>query len=121
MGCCGYAKDLTMVKKITYSIVIFLFSINLISGQIVKFTPEPEKFLKEIQSFLGTVNKVDAKKFVSDFEPIWLGDFFNPDIKAHVYATVNYATVYATDRLRLSGRCESKNARKTGEKGSRSS
>ena len=37
----------------------------------------------------GSVNKVDAKKFVSDFEPIWLGDFFNPDIKAHVYATVN--------------------------------
>ncbi len=89
MGCFSYANDLNMFKKIKYIVLLIIFSNNILTAQIVKFTPEPEKFLKEIQSYLGTINKIDAKKFVSDFEPIWLGDFFNPDIKAHVYATVN--------------------------------
>ena len=58
-----------MFKKIKYIIFIILFYNNLLTAQIVKFTPEPEKFLKEIQSYLGSVNKVDAKKFVSDLNP----------------------------------------------------
>ncbi|MBM77940.1 MAG: hypothetical protein CL846_05620 [Crocinitomicaceae bacterium] len=76
------------MKNIFYFLFILL-STNSIIGQIVTFNPEPEKFLKDVQSHLATFDKADAKKFVSDFEPVWLGDFFNPDIKAHVYSTVN--------------------------------
>ena len=53
------------------------------------FTPEPEKFLKDVQTFLGTYDKSKAKKYVKSFEPLWLGEFFTPGNKAHVYATLN--------------------------------
>tara|TARA_B100001287_G_scaffold192399_1_gene162633 strand:+ start:8208 stop:12641 length:4434 start_codon:yes stop_codon:yes gene_type:complete len=58
-------------------------------SQVRKFTPEPEKFLKELQSCIGEADKSKAKNFVKSFEPFWLGEFFTPDLKAHVYATSN--------------------------------
>ena len=53
------------------------------------FTPEPEKFLKDVQAFIGTYDKTKAKKYIKSFEPVWLGDFFTPDNKALVYASLN--------------------------------
>ena len=76
------------LKKIII-IFIFLLSYSHITSQYVRFTPEPEKFLKEVQSFLGNVDKSYAKNYVKTFEPLWLGSFFTPDIKAHIYATLN--------------------------------
>jgi hypothetical protein len=70
-------------------IISFLFVSFTAFSQIRKFTPEPEKFLKEIQSCIGEVDKSKAKLFVKTFEPFWFGEFFTPDIKAHVYATSN--------------------------------
>ena len=44
----------------------------------MRFTPEPEKVLKEVQSFLGNVDKSYAKKYVKTFtSPLWLEAFFN--------------------------------------------
>ena len=43
------------LKKITI-IFIFLSFYSHVSSQYVRFTPEPEKFLKEVQSFLGNVD-----------------------------------------------------------------
>ena len=54
-----------------------------------KFTPEPEKFLKDVQSFIGDYDKTTARKYVKSFEPLWFGEFFDPNNKAHVYATLN--------------------------------
>ena len=70
-------------------IVNFIFFNSFIFSQVRKFTPEPEKFLKEVQSTIGEVDKSRAKVFVNTFESYWLGDFFSPDLKAHVYATAN--------------------------------
>ena len=62
------------LKKITI-FFIFLLSTSIISSQYVRFTPEPEKFLKEVQSFLGNVDKTYAKNYIRTFEPLWLGSF----------------------------------------------
>ena len=70
-------------------IVNFIFLNSFIFSQVRKFTPEPEKFLKEVQSTISEVDKSRAKVFVNTFESYWLGDFFSPDLKAHVYATAN--------------------------------
>ena len=69
-------------------IIIVFFGYNGFS-QVRIFTPEPEKFLKEMQSCIGEADKSKAKVFYRTFEPFWLGDFFTPDLKAHVYATAN--------------------------------
>ena len=53
-----------------------------------KFTPEPEKFLKDVQSFIGDYDKTTARKYVKSFEPLWFGSFWLNN-KAHVYATLN--------------------------------
>ena len=52
-----------------------------------------------MQSFLSTIDKSMAKNYVNEFEPIWFGEFFTPDIKAHVYATTN---LMGEKRLRAS-------------------
>ena len=68
------------LKKITI-IFIFLSFYSNVSSQYVRFTPEPEKFLKEVQSFLGNVDKSYAKNYVKTFEPLWLGPFSHPILK----------------------------------------
>ena len=88
-----------MKTKFTLILIACFFLSTTLFSQVVKFTPEPEKFLKEVQSFLSTIDKSMAKKYVNEFEPIWLGEFFTPDIKAHVYATTN---LMGEKRLRAS-------------------
>ena len=68
--------------------IVFFISFNLCFSQNT-FTPEPEKFLKDVQNFLGNYDKSIARKYVKSFEPLWLGEFFTPENKAHVYATLN--------------------------------
>ena len=70
-------------------LILVILCCNILGAQYQKFTPEPEKFIKEVQSFLGNVDKAYAKKYVKSFEPHWFGPFFTPDVKAHVYATLN--------------------------------
>ena len=77
-----------MKFKFLICIIVFFSFFNLGFSQST-FTPEPEKFLKDVQTFLGTYDKSKAKKYVKSFEPLWLGEFFTPDNKAHVYATLN--------------------------------
>ena len=77
-----------MKLKIYSLLLVFFVLINTTISQS-KFTPEPEKFLKDVQSFLGEYDKTIAKKYVKSFEPLWFGEFFDVDNKAHVYATLN--------------------------------
>ncbi len=71
---------------------IFLFILIGLYNPILsqnKFTPDAEKFLKEVQSFIGEYDKTKARKYVKSFEPLWFGEFFDANNKAHVYATLN--------------------------------
>ena len=77
-----------MKLKIYSFLLVFFVLINTTISQ-GKFTPEPEKFLKDVQSFLGEYDKTIARKYVKSFEPLWFGEFFDVDNKAHVYATLN--------------------------------
>ena len=88
MGIIGYEKKIIMKFKFCLAILFFTsyFSKNFSQNT---FTPEPEKFLKDVQSYMGTYDKNKAKKYIKLFEPLWLGDFFTPDHKAIVYYTLN--------------------------------
>ena len=70
-------------------LIVFIFLVIENSAQIMVFTPDSEKFLKEVQSYLGVYNKADAKEFIKVFEPIWLGGTITPDQKAQIYETAN--------------------------------
>lgn len=72
--------------------LLFLFILIGLYNPILsqnKFTPDAEKFLKEVQSFIGEYDKTKARKYVKSFEPLWFGEFFDANNKAHVYATLN--------------------------------
>ena len=78
------------MKYYVYLIISFFFIFNSnIFSQVRRFTPEPEKFLKEVQSCIAEADKSKAKIFIKKFEPLWFGDFFTPDVKAYVYASAN--------------------------------
>ena len=62
------------MNKFSIIIILVFCSFFNLKAQIMSFSSEPEKFLKEVQSYLGVVNKVDAKQFAKEFEPIWLGN-----------------------------------------------
>ena len=65
-----------MKYKIHIVYFLFLLSFSNLFSQTT-FTPEPEKFLKDVQVFLGNYDKKIAKKYVKSFEPLWLGEFLH--------------------------------------------
>jgi len=88
MGIIGNDKKIIMKFKVYLAILFFSSFFSKAFSQS-SFTPEPEKFLKDVQEFIGNYDKSIAKKYVKSFEPLWLGDFFTPDNKALVYALLN--------------------------------
>jgi len=88
MGIVGHEKIIIMKFKFYLAILFFTSFFSKNFSQTI-FTPEPEKFLKDIQSYIGTYDKNKAKNYVKSFEPLWFGDFFTPDNKAIVYYTLN--------------------------------
>ena len=60
-----------MIKKV-YLFIFFLILNHTAFNQARRFTPEPEKFLKEMQSCIAEVDKSKAKLFIKSFESIWL-------------------------------------------------
>ena len=83
MGIIGYDKKIIMKFKVYLTILFFASFFSKALSQS-SFTPEPEKFLKDVQAFIGNYDKTKAKKYIKSFEPLWLGDFFTPDNKALV-------------------------------------
>ena len=77
------------MKFKVYLTILFFASFFSKALSQSSFTPEPEKFLKDVQAFIGNYDKTKAKKYIKSFEPLWLGDFFTPDNKALVYASLN--------------------------------
>ena len=75
--------------RILYLLISFLFVSIFASAQIMSFSSEPEKYLKEVQSYLGVVNKADAKQFAKEFEPVWLGASFSAEQRGLIYTTSN--------------------------------
>ncbi len=60
-----------------------------IFSQYHNFTSEPEAYFKDAESYLAFVNKSDAKEFMKEFEPVWLGTELIPEQRAQVYTTSN--------------------------------
>jgi len=77
------------MNKFSIIIILVFCSFFNLKAQIMSFSSEPEKYLKEVQSYLGVVNKVDAKQFAKEFEPIWLSSNFSADQRAQIYSTSN--------------------------------
>ncbi len=75
--------------RILYLLISFLFVSIFANAQIMSFSSEPEKYLKEVQSYLGVVNKADAKQFAKEFEPVWLGSSFSAEQRGLIYTTSN--------------------------------
>ena len=50
----------------------------LIFSQYHNFTSEPEAYFKDAEAYLAFVNKSDAKEFMKEFEPVWLGTELTP-------------------------------------------
>ena len=88
MGIVGYDKKIIMKYKFYLAILFFASFLSKNLSQTT-FSPEPEKFLKDVQAYIGTYDKIKAKKYIKYFEPLWLGDFFTPDHKALVFNTLN--------------------------------
>ena len=86
MGIVGYEKKIIMKFKVYLAILIFGSFFSKALSQST-FSPEPEKFLKDVQLFIGNYNKTKAKKYVNSFETLWLGDLFSLDNRSVVYAT----------------------------------
>lgn len=53
------------------------------------FSTDSTKFLKDVVSYLGQVNKQDAKEFQKAFEPIWFGGVYTPAERALIYSASN--------------------------------
>ena len=71
-------------------IILFSFFLsNAIFSQYHNFTSEPEAYFKDAESYLAFVNKSDAKEFMKEFEPVWLGTELIPEQRAQVYTTSN--------------------------------
>ncbi len=76
------------MNKLLFALILLLtYSQQGISQ--TAFTAEPEKFLKEITSYLGQVRKDDAKQFGKEFEAEWIEGKFTTSQRAAVYATTN--------------------------------
>ncbi len=88
MGIVGHDKKIIMKYKFYLAILFFASFLSKNLSQTT-FSPEPEKFLKDVQVYIGTHDKIKAKKYIKSFEPLWLGDFFTPNHKALVYNTLN--------------------------------
>ena len=82
-------NKVVIMFRLLSSLFLYLLCFSVVNAQIMSFSSEPEKFLKEVQSYLGVLNKVDAKAFIKEFEPIWLGSSFSLEQRAQVYATSN--------------------------------
>ena len=82
-------NKVVIMFRLLSSLFLYLLCFSVVNAQIMSFSSEPEKFLKEVQSYLGVLYKVDAKAFVKEFEPIWLGSSFSLEQRAQVYATSN--------------------------------
>ena len=77
------------MKNIFLLFLIFLIGLQSSLFSQTKFTPEPEKFLKDVQSFIGDFDKTRARKYVKSFEPLSFVEFFDANNKTHIYATLN--------------------------------
>ena len=66
MGIVGHEKIIIMKFKFYFAILFFTSCFSKNFSQTT-FTPEPEKFLKDVQSYIGTYDKNKAKKYVKSF------------------------------------------------------
>lgn len=77
-----------MLKRLL-TIPLFLILITPSLNAQGMFSTDSTKFIKDIVSYLGQVNKQDAKEFQKEFEPIWFGGVYSPAERALIYSATN--------------------------------
>lgn len=83
-----------MLKKLTFSLLcVFLF--GLLSAQT--FSPNKEKFVKELDKYLSTFDPSTTHDFIKEFEPFLLG---NQMPESHFTKMVDACNLMVTKRLK---------------------
>jgi hypothetical protein len=79
--------------KVKISILLFILAIcfcgNIFSQTIKIFSPDPVKFVDEMQQFLGETNRKDGDKLIEIFKPAWNSGKFTQQQQTDIYRTAN--------------------------------
>lgn len=73
-----------MIKKI-FALVLFCAPFLMFAQT---FSNEPETFVKEIDKYLSSYDRVKTKAFIEEFTPVWLNEF-SSDYRGKVVRTAN--------------------------------
>ncbi len=73
------------LTKLSFLVLTASLGINTLAQTPKSFTHEKEKFLEEMTSFLSLSDKQGAKKFMEEFEPIWLGTQISENQRNKIY------------------------------------
>lgn len=68
--------------------LIFSLFFIITSTAFGQFSGQPEQFLKDINKYLGSSNRIKTKEFMEVFEPNWLSNF-SPEYQSKVVSTCN--------------------------------
>lgn len=74
-----------VIRKILFPVFLFF-----VAGQLpaqTSFPADPEKYIEEAEKFMGQYDRKEAKNFIDEFKPLWLGVPSN--IKSDVYQYSN--------------------------------
>ena len=77
-----------MIKNQIVAFLVLILAVSSGYGQGT-FSTDSTKFLKDVASYLGQINKQDAKEFQKAFEPIWFGGVYSPAERALIYNATN--------------------------------
>ncbi|MBI4647957.1 MAG: hypothetical protein HY738_15555 [Bacteroidia bacterium] len=78
------------MKILRILLIVILIIRSATAQQIKSFTPEPEKFIKELEDFFGsTAKKKEGKDLVDAFAKIWKEGKLTEEQKKRIYATSN--------------------------------
>src|SRR5437762_951236 len=69
--------------------LIFLFASPAHSQSIKNFTPDPVKFIKELDQFFSESNKDDGEAMMKQFTPVWNSGKFSGPQQDAIYKTAN--------------------------------
>ncbi len=78
------------IIRISFCIVLFLFfSFAAFSQSIKNFTPDPVKFVKELEQFFQETNKDQGEALMKEFTPVWNSGKFSAQQQEAVYKIAN--------------------------------
>lgn len=77
------------IRKIIVTVLFFILSHASFSQSIKSFTPDPVKFLKELEQFFTESNKKEGEQLMKEFTPVWNSGKFSSQQQESIYKTAN--------------------------------